>query len=335
MSPRFYRTLLISTLILSILGFTSIGCASATVPYADRTEMRVATIQGPAGIGMVQLMEENEKQASLNRYDFLVESSAQNLASLVISGQVDIACVPTNLAATLYNKTDGDTRLAALYTLGMLYVIENGNTITQFEDLRGKTLHVSGQGSVPQYAIEYVLDGYGLTDEVEVIYYADHDELAALAASGSVDLCMLPEPKVTAALAQNPDLRVALDVTEGWAEAAELNEDSDSVLTMGGVVIRAAFLDEHPDAVKTFLSEYKTSVEYATDSIHETSLLVEKFGIMPNAAIAEKAIPNCNIAYLDGEDMVASIRTFYEVLFASNPQSIGGLIPLDDFYYVG
>ncbi|HEY5466451.1 MAG TPA: ABC transporter substrate-binding protein [Clostridia bacterium] len=280
-------------------------------------------------------MDQNEKQTTRNKYSFTIEPSAQNIASLVISGQVDMACVPTNLAATLYNKMSGGARLIALNTLGVLYIVENGNTVQQVEDLRGKTLHVSGQGSIPQYAIEYILAAYGLTNDVKVVYYADHDELAALAASGKADLSVLPEPKVTAVLSQNTNLRIALDITKVWADAAKKNGDTGSVLTMGGIVVRTDFLQAHPEAVKAFLTEYKTSIAYVTGNLAAGSVLVEKFGIMPKAAVAAKAIPNCNIVYIDGKEMVTSIRKLYEVLFASNPQSIGGLVPKDDFYYIG
>lgn len=314
---------------------TATPTPSATVPYADRTEVRVATIQGPSGIGMSWLMEKNEKQNALNRYEFIVEPSAQNVASLVISGEADIACVPTNTAATLYNKLDGGAKLIALNTLGVLHILEKGNTVASVEDLAGRTLHVSGQGAVPQYAIEYILASYGLTDSVEVVYYADHDELAALAAAGTVDLCMLPEPKVTAVLQQNAEYRLALDVTEAWADAASKNGDPDSVLTMGAVVVRTAFLEEHPEAVADFLSEYEASILFVKRNVAAGSTLVEKFGIMPKAAVAAKAIPNCNLVYIDGADMAPAIGNMLKVLFASNPQSIGGSIPADPFYHLG
>ena len=305
------------------------------LPYTQRTPVNVATIQGPSGIGMSRLMDENEKQNTLNQYSFIVEPSSQNIASLFISGEVDIACVPTNLAATLYNKMTGGARLIALNTLGVLHIIENGNAVKSVEDLSGKTLHVSGKGTVPQYAIEYILGAYGLTDKVTIVYYADHDELAALAASGSVSLCMLPEPKVTAVLSQNTAFRLAIDVTKAWGDAAAKNGDSGSVLTMGGVVVRSEFLKDHPDAVADFLAEYEASIEYVVDNVDAASVLVEKFAIMPKAAVAAKAIPNCNIVYIDGEEMATSLGKLLEVLFASNPQSIGGKVPAKDFYHIG
>ncbi|NLN45277.1 MAG: ABC transporter substrate-binding protein [Clostridiaceae bacterium] len=314
---------------------TTAPTTPSTVPYTERTAVKIATIQGPSGIGMSQLMEKNEKQNTSNQYTFIVEPSAQNVASLVISGEVDIACVPTNTAALLYNKLEGGAKLIALNTLGVLHILENGDQVQSVEDLAGRTLHVSGQGAVPQYAIEYILDAYGLTDSVEVVYYADHDELAALAAAGSVDLCMLPEPKVTATLMANPELRLAVDVTEAWSLAADKNGDEGSVLTMGAVVVRTAFADEHPEAVAAFLAEYETSIGFVKTQVAAGSILVEKHGIMPKAAVAAKAIPNCNLVYIDGEDMQPAISNMLDVLFASNPQSIGGALPDEGFYHIG
>ncbi len=308
---------------------------TATVPYSERTAVKIATIQGPSGIGMSQLMERNEKQNTQNQYQFIVEPSAQNVASLIISGEVDIACVPTNTAALLYNKLEGGAQLIALNTLGVLHILENGNTVQSVADLAGRTLHVSGQGAVPQYAIEYILASFGIADQVEIVYYGDHDELAALAAAGTVDLCMLPEPKVTAAMMQNADLRLALDVTSAWEEAAGLVGDSGSVLTMGAVVARTEFVENHPEALADFLGEYETSILFTRTYVADGAKLVEKHGIMPKAAIAAKAIPNCNLVYVDGQQMKPLISKMLEVLFASNPQSIGGAMPDDGFYYIG
>ena len=364
MNISYRRTLLSAILVLALLLPMIAGCSAGTpaatttastapavttaaptaaattpspteLPYEQRTPVNVATIQGPSGIGMSQLMEKNEKQNTLNQYSFIVEPSAQNIASLVISGEVDIACVPTNLAATLYNKMAGGARLIALNTLGVLHIIENGETVKSVEDLSGKTLHVSGKGAVPQYAIEYILEAYGLTDQVTIVYYADHDELAALAASGTVNLCMLPEPKVTAVLLQNTAFKLAIDITEAWGDAAEINGHTGSVLTMGAVVVRTDFLEEQPDAVADFLEEYEVSIDFVVNNVTAASVLVEKFAIMPKAAVAAKAIPNCNIVYIDGEEMTTSLGKLLEVLFASNPQSIGGNLPSKDFYHIG
>ena len=321
---------LITGIIIAALLFAAAGCA---VTPEDRTTVRVATIAGPSGIGMVRLMEQDAEEATDNDYTFTVDTSAQNVASLVISGQVDMACVPVNLAATLYNKTEGNIRLLAVYTLGMLHILENGTTVESIEDLAGRTLHVSGEGALPEYVIKYILDAYDLTDDVPLELYADHDELAALAAAGEVDLCMLPEPKVTAVLAQNEDLRLALDVTDVWEAAAARNGQDGSQLAMGGVIVNATFLEEHPDAVDAFLAEYEESIDYAVNNVTETSLLVEEYGIMPKAAVAAQAIPNCNIVYIDGADLPGVVDGLLQALYAYNPQSVGGELPGTDFYH--
>jgi NitT/TauT family transport system substrate-binding protein len=304
----------------------------ATIPYEERPLVRVATLQGPTGMGVAPLMDKNDKQETKNRYEFTLVSAPEEIVALITSGQVDVAAMPTNLVASLYQSTgassggEGKVRLSAIVTLGVLYVLERGESIQSIQDLAGKTIHATGKGSTPEYALNNILRVNGL-DDVTVEYHGEHAELMTLAAAGQVDIAMLPEPFVTNLLSQAPDMRVALDISKEWQDA------TGTQLVMSGLGVAFAFADEHPDVLNTFLGEYEESVTYANANVAETAQFIEAFGVMPSAAVAEKALPNCNITFIAGEDMKAQAISYYTVLHEANPKSIGGAMPDDAFYY--
>ena len=288
----------------------------------------VYALMGPTGIGMVSLMEDHADE-----YAFTLVGAPDAVVSAIASGDADIAAVPTNLAATLYNKTKGNVQLLALNTLGVLSILEMGDTIQSVEDLAGKTLYATGQGSTPEYVLNYILAANGLTDSVTVEYKSEHAELATLAAAGDVDLVLLPEPHVTSVLSQNAQYRIALDVTALFEEAAAKNGEENTTMSMGCVIVRKDFAQANPEKVAAFMEAYAQSIEFVNSDVEAASQLVEKHGIMPKAAVAAKAIPNCHIVYIDGEEMKAQIEPFFQMLFAANPASVGGALPAEDFYY--
>jgi NitT/TauT family transport system substrate-binding protein len=304
--------------------------ASSATSSAEKTTIRLATLKGPTGLGMLKLMSDNDAGSSANKYEFTLVSAPDEIVSKITTGEIDAAAVPTNLAATLYNKTNGKIQMAAVNTLGVLSVVTNGENITSIKDLKGKTVYSSGQGSTPEYALNYILSQNGLEvgKDVTVEYKAEHAELATLLISGKAKIAVLPEPFVTQVLTKNKDVKIALDVTEEWNKVA----GDKSVLTMGCLIVRKDFAEKNKDAFNKFLDEYKASSEFTNPSVEQAADLSEKYDIMP-AAVAKKAIPNCNIVYLDGSEMKTKIPDFINVLFKANPKSVGGKLPGDDFYY--
>jgi NitT/TauT family transport system substrate-binding protein len=297
---------------------------------AEKTTIKLATLKGPTGLGMLKLMSDNDAKTSVNNYKFTLVSAPDEIISKISTGEIDAAAVPTNLAATLYNKTNGKVQLAAINTLGVLSFLTNGEKITSIHDLKGKTIYASGQGSTVEYAINYILKQNGLEvgKDVKVEYKAEHAELAALVISGKAKIAVLPEPFVTQAMVKNKDVKIALNVTEEWNKVA----GDSSVLTMGALIVRKEFAEKNKDAFNAFLDEYKASAAYTTSNVDAAAALSEKYDIMP-AAVAKKAIPNCNIVYIDGSEMKAKIPDFLDILFKANPKSVGGKLPGDDFYY--
>ena len=295
----------------------------------EEAPMRVYTLAGPTGIGMAGIMEGNE-----GAYEFTLCSAANDIVAAIASGSADVASCPTNLAATLYQKTSGAVQLLALNTLGVLHVVTADESIQSVQDLAGRTVYATGQGSVPEYALSYILEQNGLTGSVTVEYVAEHSELATMLAAGRAQIGVLPEPHVTSALMQNDSLRAALDVTALFEDAARADSKEGMVLSMGCVIVRRAYAQEHPEALAQFMADYAASVEMVNADVSGAAQLVQKHGILPKAAVAERAIPNCHIVFITGEAMRAQIEPLYQLLYDANPASVGGAMPDDAFYYV-
>ena len=301
----------------------SLAAFAACSKKQDDTEIRIAALKGPTGMGMVKLAY---KQNYPN-YTVSIEASPDALNPRIISGEVDVAAVPVNLASVLYNKLDGDISVLAVSTLGVLYVVEAGSEVNSVADLAGKTVYATGQGATPEYILNYLLDKNGVAGSVEVNYVGEHAALATMLADGSAEIGMLPEPNVTSTLAGNDDLRIALNLTEEW------NKVCSTELVQGVVIARKSFVNEHPEAIEQFLREYEKSSAFVNENIDEAAKLIVDAGILGNVEIAKKAIPNCNISFSKGEAMHKAVEGMLTVLFEANPKSIGGKLPDKDFYY--
>lgn len=298
---------------------------------AEKIDVHIAALKGPTGMGMVELMEKSAAGETADNYTFELTSSPDDLVGKVINGELDIIAVPTNLAAVLYNRTEGAIQLAAVNTLGVLYVLENGDSIQNISDLEGKTLNTSGKGASPDFVMQYLLKENGLTPDVDVQldYKLEHADLATALVAGDVSIALLPQPHVTTAMMRNPDIRIALDITQEWNQTTE----GKAELAMGVIIVQKAFAEAHPEAVNAFLDAYKASVDFVNTNITEAAELIAKYEILPNAAVAEKAIPLSNIVYIDAKDAKASLDAFYNVLFDFEPKSVGGKLVDEGFYY--
>ncbi|MBQ8338370.1 MAG: ABC transporter substrate-binding protein [Oscillospiraceae bacterium] len=305
------------------------GASSVIASQEPKTKVNVAVLKGPTALGMLKLMEDNNNKTATNDYKFEVFSAADQLVPNIVNKSIDIAAVPTNLAATLYKKTEKNVSIIAVNTLGVLSIVTNGEEISSVADLKGKTIYATGKGSTPEYALNYILEKNGLKvgEDVTVEYKGEHSELAALVISGEAKIAMLPQPFVTQVTSKNDKVKIALDLSAEWAKIGEGSE-----LVMGCLIVRNDFLSENKAAVDAFLSEYSASTYSANEELDETAQLAEKFSIM-EAAVVSKALPYCNIVYMVGDKMKTSVSKYLNVLYTANPASIGGAVPGDDFYY--
>ena len=301
---------------------------SETAP-AEKQTVNLAVLKGPSGVGAAKLLADSDAGETANDYAYSILADNTEIVAGLSSGSLDIAAVASNVAANLYNKTNGGIQIAAVSGLGVLYILENGNTVQSMADLKGQTLYATGQGANPEYVLNYLLTENGV-DPAEVdIQWKTADEVSALMVSGEARLCMMPVPAATAIQMSNPDVREALDLSAEWDG---LNNGSH--LTMTCIAVRTAFAQEHPEAVENFLADYAASVEYVKGDPTAASELVAQYGITPKAKIAELAIPKCSLVCITGKvDMADTIQGYFEVLSAANPDALGGSIPDDGFYF--
>lgn len=302
----------------------------------EPVEVNVTALKGPTAMGMVSLMDDvdNGKVDSEN-YKFTIAASIDEVTPAISQGETDIAAVPANVASVLYNKLEGGVQVLAVNTLGVLYIVENGDTVQSAADLKGKTIYASGKGATPEYALNYILQQNGLDPaaDVTIEWKSEHSECVAALAQDPSGIAMLPQPFVTTAQMKNPDLRVALDLTEEWDKVQEDAQEPGALLT-GVVVVGTEFAKKNPEAVSDFLERYKASVDFVNENVDEAAQLVGQYDIV-TAEVAQTAIPECNIVCITGDEMQEKLSGYLSVLNDQNPEAVGGKLPDDDFYYTG
>lgn len=299
-------------------------------PPAEPVSVRVAGLSGPTSMGMIQMIANKALNDETYTVDYEIAAAPDALTGKLMKGEVDIAALPTNTAAVLYNKTEGEVQLLAQNTLGVLYLVgKDAGNITTAADLSGKSLVMSGSGAVPEYALNFILEQAGVRDSVTVDYLPDHATVAQTLLAGDAELAVLPQPFVTQVLAKNADLKILLDLNAAWEDASK----GESLLVMGCLVVRRDFAEANPEFVANFLAEYEKSVAFVNENPAEAAPLIAEAGIVPDAGLAEKAIPFCNIVFKTGAEAKTGVEGFLKVLFGANPASVGGKLPEADFYY--
>ncbi|SHE36979.1 ABC transporter substrate-binding protein [Clostridium fallax] len=327
-----FNALLITFIVLTMSIFT-IGCGGSSKNESPKETknsepIKIAALKGPTALGALKLLKDDKKE-----YDISIYDSPDQLIGKIVNGEVDGAMVPSNMASILYNKTKGKVEFVAINTLGVLYIVENGDTIKSIKDLKGKTLYATGKGAVPEYALNYILNKNGLNPEKDLTidYKMSHQDLATAIASKEVNLAMLPQPFVTIVQSKDKDLNIPINLTEEWDKVS----NGESKLVMGTLIFRKDFIENRKNDLHTFLKKYEESINFVNNNLEETGQIAEENGIIPNAKIAEKAIPKCNIVFIDGKEGKEAMEGFLKVLEESNPKSIGGALPNEDFYYEG
>jgi len=303
------------------------GCGQSK---EEETTIRVGGLKGPTSIGMVKLLSDSKKGESESKIEFTMAGKADELTPKLIKGELDVLAVPANLGAILYNNPDADVQFAAINTLGVIYIGEKGgSTINSIADLQGKTIYASGKGQTPEYALSYLLSQHNLElgKDVKVEWKTEPTEVVAAIKTKDSAVVMLPQPFVTVASTQVPDLRIALSLTDEWDKL-----DNGSMFITAGLIVRTEFAKKYPQQLAKFLEEYEASTKWINENVEEGALLVEEYDIV-KAAIAQKAIPMCNVTYIDGKEMKTAMDGYLKTLFDLNAKSIGGKMPGEDFYY--
>ncbi len=316
-------------LVILALSLASVPLASCAKPDSE-LEIKVYLLNGTTALGASKLIVDAKNGNLDMNYKIETFASADAITGAIISGECHIAALPTNAAANLYKKSDGKIQLLAINTLGVLYLLNNGEEVSDLASLKGKTVYLPGAGSNPEFITAALIKANGLEDgdiTLDTTTYPSPDALAAAVTAGSAKLAVLPEPKVTVVTSANPNVKVAIDFTAEWEKIY-----GENTMAQGCLVVNKAFAEEHPKELSKFLDDYKASVEYIAEGSDDAINAIVDAGILPKAPVAKKALPNCNICFIEGKDMKSAISVFYEKLYASNNKSIAA-IPDDGFYY--
>ena len=300
---------------------------------SDDIVIRIAGLKGPTTMGLVKLIDDASKGESENNYEFTMVTAADELTALVAGGKVDIALLPANVASVLYNKTEGNVAVIDINTLGVLYLVSGDTSITSIDQLKGKTVYLPGKGTTPDYSLRYVLSAAGLSeDDVTLEFKSEATEVASVLAEDPNAIGLLPQPFVTAAMAQNDQLAMIMDLAAIWDSYQP--EEGGSRLVTGATIVNKTFLEENGDLVDTFLKEHEASIAFTETDVDAAAELIAAQGIVAKAPLAKKALPYCNVEFIDGEEMKEALSGYLNVLYEHNPASVGGSLPDYAFYYL-
>lgn len=326
---KLMKKLVVAGLCLTLGLAVLVGCKGAD---QEPTTVRIGGMKGPTSMGLLFLKESAEAGEAMENYEFTMVTAADELLPLMIKGEMDIALVPANVASVLYNKTESGIAVIDINTLGVLYMVSGDTAVETVEDLKGKTIYLTGKGTTPDYVLHYILSANGLQEgDYTLEYKSEATEVAALLAENPTNIGLLPQPFVTVACSQNEALQVVMDMNEQWAV---LQGEGGSRMVTGVTVVRKEFLEENEEAVLNFLKEHEESTEAINGDVEKGAELVVNAGIIAKAPIAQKAIPKCNITYIDGEAMKQALAGYLEVLYEQDAASVGGALPKEDFYYI-
>lgn len=328
---EYMKKILSLLLVFVMLALTLTACGDSG------ESVRLGGMTGPTSVGMAKLLDDNAAGKTLNEYDFTLATAGDEIKTKLLSGDLDIAAIPANLASALYNATNGKIKMLAINTLGVVSILEKGSTVSALSDLVGKKIYApaTAKGVIPELVFNYLLEENGVADvSIEWVQPRPDEPIHKTLADKLKDeagvLVLSPEPNASVILTNVEGARRAIDLNEEW------NAVNNGAMYITGVVVaRTEFIEENPEAVDNFLKEYAVSVSYAgTADVKEVARLVTEHKILPFPDVLEKAIPACNVRYMDGEEMKTAMNGFINCVFDGNPKAFGGKKPDDGFYYV-
>ncbi len=320
--------ILIAAMLFGSIAGALTGCGAAT-PSQKNVTVRIAGLKGPTTIGLVNFLNDTGEDTSEINYRFEMYTAGSDVLAAMAGGKADIGLVPSNVAAVMNVKVDGGVSVIDINTLGVLSCVSQDDSIQSIADLSGRTVYATGQGATPEYTIRYLLEQNGITD-CNLEFKSEPTEIVSIFGEDQSAVAVLPQPFVTAALAQNENLKISFNLDDEWSKV-----NSDCSIVTGVTVVTNSFLKEHKSAVDAFIAAHKKSAEKAVSDVDTTAALVVEQGIIAKEPLAKKAIPACNIVCITGKEIQETLSGYLQVLYDQDPKSVGGTVPGDDFYYTG
>ncbi len=309
---------------------TETPAPAPTEEPAEPVTIRIGGQQGPTSMGMVKMLKDSENGLTANKYEYVLDN-ADALNTALMKGELDVVGISANAISILNAKSKGEVLFCAVNALGCNYFLENGNTITDMQSLKGKTIYSVGKGLTPEYCMAHIfkLHGMDLYKDVEIIWKSDANEIVSILASTPGAIGMLPQPVATVVQMQAPDVRVAIDLVKAWEE-----KDTESKFILAGLAVRKDFAEQNPEALKAFLEDYAASTQYVNENPAEAAALIEEYGLF-KAPIAQKAIPSTNLVCITGQEMADVTTAYLQILHDQSPEAVGGAMPVaEDFYWI-
>ena len=297
-------------------------------------EIRLGVLNGPSCIPAGYLLDEQApvKGATVSFEKF---ADPQALLPKMLKGEIDIGFLPANVAAKVYNSSNGAILCCAITGNGNLSLITTDASVKSLADLKGKTVAVAGQGATPEYMFRYLLAKNGIEadspDGVTLDYSIPTAQIAAQLISGKIEYAVVPEPFATVAQTKSDKVMVAVDFQAEYEKFA----GKGKIYPLTVMVVTKDFAKKNSKLLKAFLSAYETSYKYTINNPQEAGALCEKFELGLAAAIVTKSIPKANYVYIASSNSKTKdkVEELLNIFLEFEPSSIGGKLPDKGFYF--
>ena len=300
----------------------------------DPCAVRVGLIMGPPSMGLSQFLVAAQQGKTTNDFDFTINGvDYVGLSAAFNQGEYDICTLPSNIGPILFNNHElkNEYKVISVNNLGVLYVITTDETVKTMDDLTGRTVYSYGEGGTPEYTIDALLKKTGRKDSFNLEFKSSPFEVLNLLQQEKNCVAILPQPFVSLSKIMVDVLYTPIDITDEWNKAFA---DTGSQAVTTTTIVNKKFLEEHEQAVIEYLERAAMSVEWSLNNMSSAASLQEELGTFMNNAVALDAMPQISMVSLTGTTMRTAMSGFIEELYKANPDSIGGSIPGDDFYYL-
>lgn len=288
----------------------------------------IMALQGPTGLTLVKMIKDRPELGENVTTDYALIKSPDQIVAKLVTEEAEIAALPTNLAAVIYNKGI-NIRLLAITNWGVNYVVGRDDSIQSWADLKGKTVAIAPKGATPDLLFRFLTETNGLNavQDLDLRYFPSPVELAHLVIAGQTDLAILPEPWATHVTMQDPSAKILLDFQLEWKD----RQNRDRSYPQSCLVVNGEFAGKHPEILAAFFKEAAASGAWVNQYPKFAALLGEEYLSIP-AQAGELAIPRCNLNFIKATEVRKEIDYFFQVLYRFNPNSIGESIPDEKFY---
>lgn len=289
-----------------------------TTSYVRENKTKLAVFNGVTSLGVAKLVKDRGYAYESSLYTDLSE-----VENLIKNGGADMAAVPVESAARLFNETKGAVKIIAVNNLGVLHLVTGDESIKTLADLKDKTVYATGKGTAYEHIMNFIFEKNAISPKVE--YVATEAELVTLAIEGKADICIIPEPYATKVVFENTKMKRVIDLSDEW------NKFSEAPLVQGVIVARTEYIEQNPEYIEQFLFQNEISVNFLNENIDAGADMLYNGQYFSTFDLARECVPACNLYFMKGEEMKAAVKVVYDVLPA---ELTGGTVSADGICFV-